>query len=174
MNYLMKTTAICVLTTLSITSYAQSVSVAINKETANKTKILNINEKKQARANGYEDEAMNFVFDNKEIIMKDINSDGIQDAIALLSYCEEASCHATTKSVDLVIFKGIGKNKFTKLGSASLGLKAKIKNINKGIINVVSYEYGDEDPGCCPSKQSSKSYKITNGKLIKVKQLRML
>lgn len=169
MNYLMKTTAICVLTTLSITSYAQSVSVAINKETANKTKILNINEKKQARANGYEDEAMNFVFDNKEIIIKDINSDGIQDAIALLSYCEETSCHATTKSVDLVVFKGIGKNQFTKLGSASLGLNAKIKNINKGVINLISYDYGDEDPGCCPSKQSSKSYKITNGKLMKVK-----
>ena len=163
----MKTTAICVLTTLSITSYAQSVSVAINKETANKTKILNINEKKQARANGYEDEAMNFVFDNKEIIMKDINSDGIQDAIALLSYCEEASCHATTKSVDLVVFKGLGKNQFAKLGSASLESNAKIKSINKGIIKVVSYSFGDTDPGCCPSKESLRSYKIKNGKLVK-------
>ena len=171
MNYLIKITAACLLTTLSVTSYAQSLNTAIKKEVASGVKLLNLESKKYfvRDADYLEDEAMKFDLDNKEVIMKDVNSDGIQDAIALLYYCEETNCHATTKSVDLVIFKGIGKNKFTKLGSASLGLKAKIKNINKGIINVVSYEYGDEDPGCCPSKQSSKSYKITNGKLIKVK-----
>ncbi|MDE4455274.1 hypothetical protein [Psychrobacter sp. DAB_AL62B] len=169
MNYLMKITAICLLTTLSIASYAQSINVAINKEVAKNIKLLNIDEKKEARKNGYEDEAMNFVFDRKEVVMKDLNFDGIQDAIALIYYCEETSCHATTKSVNLVVFKGLGKNQFTKLGSAFLGLNAKIKNINKGVINVISYDYGDEDPECCPSKQSLKSYKITNGKLVKAK-----
>ena len=169
MNYLIKITAACLLTTLSVTSYAQSINAAINKETTNNIKILNINDKKLARDNGYEDSAMKFDLDNKEVIMKDVNSDGIQDAIALLYYCEETNCHATTKSVDLVVFKGLGKNQFTKLGSASLGANAKIKSIDKGIIKVISYSFGNDDPGCCPSKESPKSYKVKNGKLVKAK-----
>lgn len=169
MNYLIKVTAACLLTTLSITSYAESLNAAINKETASSVKLLNLESKKYfvRDANYLEDEAMKFYLDNKEVIMKDVNSDGIQDAIALLYYCEETNCHATTKSVDLVVFKGLGKNQFTKLGSASLESNAKFKSVNKGVIKVISYSFGDTDPGCCPSKESLRSYKIKNGKLVK-------
>ena len=169
MSYLIKITAACLLTTLSVTSYAQSLNAAINKEAASGVKLLNLESKKYfvRDADYLEDEAMKFDLDNKEVIMKDVNSDGIQDAIALLYYCEETNCHATTKSVDLVVFKGLGKNQFAKLGSASLESNAKIKSINKGIIKVVSYSFGDTDPGCCPSKESLRYYKIKNGKLVK-------
>lgn len=169
MNYLIKVIAACLLTTLSITSYGQSLNAAINKETASGVKLLNLESKKYyvKDADYLEDEPMKFDLDNKEIIMKDINSDGIQDAITLLYYCEEKNCHATTKSVDLVVFKGLGKNQFTKLGSASLESNAKIKSVDKGVIKVISYSFGNTDPGCCPSKESLRSYKVKNGKLVK-------
>ena len=170
MSYLTKATAICLFTTLSITSYAQSIESAIKKEVASKVNILNVNERKITLDAGYaQDEAFKYDTEGQKIVMKDINSDGIKDAIVLLYYCEKTNCHMTTKSVDLVVFKGLGKNQFTKLGSASLGLKAKINSINNGVINVVSYDYGKTDPGCCPEKETKKSYKIKNGKLAKIK-----
>ena len=171
MNYLIKITAACRLTTLSVTSYAQSLNAAIKKEAASGVKLLNLESKKYfvRDANYLEDEAMTYTFDNQKIVMKDVNSDGIQDAVALLYYCEDTNCHATTKSVDLVVFKGLGKNQFTKLGSIPLEFNAKIKSVNKGVIKVVSYSFKDDDPGCCPSKESPRSYKVKNGKLVKAK-----
>lgn len=171
MNYLIKVTAACLLTTLSVTSYAQSLNTAIKKEVTSGVKLLNLESKKYfVRDADYpEDGAMRFALLNQKIVMKDVNSDGIQDAIALLYYCEETSCHGTTKSAELVVFKGLGKNQFTKLGSASLGVSAEIKNIKNGVISVTSYGYGDDDPSCCPTDKITLSYKIKNGKLVKAK-----
>ena len=170
MNYLVKATAICLLTTLSITSYAQSIESAIKKEVASKVNILNVNERKITLDAGYaQDEAYKYDTEGQKIVMKDINSDGIKDAIVLLYYCEKTNCHMTTKSVDLVVFKGLGKNQFTKLGSASFEVKAKINGINNGVIGITSYNFGENDPHCCPEEETKESYKIKNGKLIKIK-----
>lgn len=100
--------------------------------------------------------------------MKDVNADGIQDAVVLLYYCEKTNCHPTTVSVDLVVFKGLGKNQFTKLGAAPLGATAKINSINNGVINVTSYRYRESDAGCCPTDKAITSYKIKNNKLVKL------
>ena len=171
MNYLIKITAACLLTTLSVTSYAQSLNTAIKKEVASGVKLLNLESKKYFVGDSYypEDEAMTYAFNNQKIVMKDVNYDGIQDAVALLYYCEETSCHGTTKSAELVVFKGLEKNQFTKVGSASLGVSAEIKNKKNEVISVTSYGYADDDPFCCPTDKITLSYKMKNGKLIKAK-----
>lgn len=170
MNYLIKAAALCLLTTLSITSYAQTLKAAISSETTSNVKFLNLeSEKYFIHDSEYlENEAMRFTFDNQSMVMKDVNSDGILDAVTLLYYCEETNCHATTKSVDLVVFKGLGKNQFTKLGSASLGVAAKIKSVDNGVISITSYAYGEDDPSCCPTDELTMSYKIKNKKLVKI------
>lgn len=170
MNYLIKITAACLLTTLTITSYAQTIKAAVSSETANNVRFLNLESKKYfvPDADYPEDAAMRFDFATESIVMKDIDSDRVQDAVALLYYCEETNCHTTTRSVDLVVFKGLGKNQFTKLGSVPLGIDAKIKSINNGIIKVTSYGYGEDDPSCCPTDTSIMSYKIKNKKLVKI------
>ena len=115
-----------------------------------------------------DNEPMVFDFNDQNIVMKDINADGINDAIALLFYCEKTSCHGTTHSSDLVVFKGLGKNQFKRLGSVPLGVNAKINNVNKGVINLTSYEYGDDDPGCCATKETKRNFKIKNNQLVEV------
>lgn len=169
MKYLIKITTACLLTTLSITSYGQTIKAAISNETASNVKFLNLESKKYFVPDaGYpEDAAMRFDFATQSVVMKDINSDGVKDAVALLYYCEETNCHTTTRSVDLVVFKGLGKNQFTKLGSVPLGVDAKIKSINNGVIKVTSYGYGEDDPSCCPTDTITMSYKIKNKKLVK-------
>lgn len=169
MNYLINITAACLLTILSVTSYAESLNTAIKKEVASGVNLLNLESKKYFVRDPYypEDEAMTYAFNTQKIVMKDVNSDGIQDAVALLYYCEDTNCHTTTKSAELVVFKGLGKNQFTKIGSAFLGISAEIKNIKNGVISVTSYGYGDNDPSCCPTDKITLSYKIKNGKLVK-------
>lgn len=46
MSYLIKITAACLLTSISITSYAQILETAINTEVANNVKFLNLESKK--------------------------------------------------------------------------------------------------------------------------------
>ena len=170
MNYLIKLTAACLFTTLSITSYAQTVTTAINNEVTNNVEFLNLQSEKYfvPSVDYAEDEALKYAFHNQKTIMKDVNADGIQDAVVLLYYCEKTNCHPTTVSIDLVVFKGLGKNKFTKLGAAPLGAAAKINSINNGVINVTSYRYGENDAGCCPTDKVTNSYKIKNKKLVKI------
>ena len=170
MNYLIRATALCLLTSLSITSYAQTLKAAISNETASSVKFLNMESDKYFvhDAEYPESEAMRFAFDNQKTIMKDVDFDGIQDAVSLMYYCEETNCHPTTKSVDLVIFKGLGKNKFTKLGAAPLSVSAKINKIKNGVIYVNLYSYGENDPSCCPTDESTMLYKIKNRKLVKI------
>lgn len=170
MNYLIKLTAACLLTTLSITSYAQAVKTAINSEVTTNINFLNLeSEKHFVPSEDYtEEEALKFAFNNQKTVMKDVDADGIQDAVVLLYYCEKTNCHPTTVSVDLVVFKGMGKSQFTKLGAAPLGASAKINSINKGVINITSYSYGENDAGCCPTDKTTTSYKIKNKKLVKV------
>ena len=170
MNYLFKLTAACLFIILSITSYAQTVKTAINSEVTNNVKFLNLESEKYfvPSADYTEDEALKYVFHNQKTVMKDINVDGIQDAIVLLYYCEKTNCHPTTVSVDLVVFKGLGKNQFTKLGAAPLGASAQINNINNEVINITSYSYGENDAGCCPTDKATTSYKIKNKKLVKI------
>lgn len=170
MNYFIKIITAIVFATLSINTYAQTIKTAINSEAANNVKFLNMESKKYFvhDAEYPEFEAMGFTFDNQKTIMKDVDFDGTQDAVSLLYYCEETNCHPTTKSVDLVVFKGLGKNKFTKLGSASLGVNAKINNIKNGVISITSYGYGESDPSCCPTDESKMLYKIKNKKLVKL------
>lgn len=170
MKYLIKITAVCLLTTLSMASYAQTIKTAISSEAASSVKFLNLQSKKYFVPDSEypEDTAMRFDFATQSVVMKDIDSDGIQDAVALLYYCEETNCHTTTRSVDLVVFKGLGKNQFTKLGSAPLGIDANIKSINNGVIKVTSYGYGEDDPSCCPTDEITMSYKIKNKKLVNI------
>lgn len=170
MNSLIKLTAVCLFTTLSITSYAQTVTTAINNEVTNNVKFLNLQSEKYfvPSADYAEDETLKYDFDNQKTIMKDVNADGIQDAVVLLYYCEKTNCHPTTVSIDLVVFKGLGKNQFTKLGAAPLGAIAKINSINNGVINITSYRYGENDAGCCPTDKATTSYKIKNNKLVKI------
>lgn len=170
MNYLIKVTAACLFTTLSITSYAQTVKTAINSEVTNNVKFLNLESEKYfvPSADYTEDEALKYAFHDQKTIMKDVNADGIQDAVVLLYYCEKTNCHPTTVSIDLVVFKGLGNNQFTKLGAAPLGATAKINSINNGVINVTSYRYGESDAGCCPTDKATTSYKIKNNKLVKI------
>lgn len=170
MHYLTKVAALCLLTTLSITSYAQTLKAAMSNETTSNVKFLNLESEKYfvPDAEYPEDAAMRFDFAAQSVVMKDVDSDGVQDAVALLYYCEETNCHATTRSVDLVVFKGLGKNQFTKLGSIPLGVDAKIKSISKGVIKVTSYGYGEDDPSCCPTDELAMSYKIKNKKLVKL------
>lgn len=172
MNFLLKVTASVLLTaTFSISVQAQTLKSAISQEVANNVKFLNLeSEKAFIQDSEYLDyEPMQFSLLNQRIaVMKDVNTDGINDAIVLLSYCEKTSCHPTTNSTDLVVLKGLGKNQFKRLGSASLGVNAKINNVNKGIINLTSYEYGDDDPGCCATKETKRNFKIKNSQLVEV------
>ncbi|WP_352339598.1 hypothetical protein [Psychrobacter sp. 16-MNA-CIBAN-0192] len=123
---------------MSVTSYAQSIKTAINQEMTSNVKFLNLESEKYFiyDAEYLDSEAMKFAHNGEDIMMKDVNSDGVKDAIVLIYYCEETSCHTTTHSTDLVIFKGLRNNQFVKLGAASLGVNAKIESVNNGIINV--------------------------------------
>ena len=176
MSYLVKITAACLLTSISITSYAQILETAINTEVANNVKFLNLESKKYfvSDADYPDNEPMIFSSNGQKTIMQDVNSDGVKDAVMIFYYCEETNCHATTKSTDLVVFKGLGKGQFTKLGSAPLGLDAKIRHIKNGVINITSYEYGEFDPGCCPSEETSISYKIQKNKLVEINQMKRI
>lgn len=169
-NNLIKIIAACLLTSLSVTSYAQSIKTAISQEMTSNVKFLNLESEKYFvhDAEYLDGEPMKFAHNGEDIMMKDITSDGIKDAVVLLFYCEETSCHTTTHSTDLVIFKGLRNNQFVKLGAASLGVNAKIESVNNGIINVTSYGYGEDDPGCCPTEEVSRSFKIKNDKLAEI------
>lgn len=174
MNYIVKISALCLFTLFSITSYAQTIKTAINDELASNIKFLNLESAKNFvyDADYPDNEPMKFTSNGQETIMRDINSDGIKDAIMLFYYCEETNCHATTKTVDLVVFKGLGNSQFTRLGSAFVGLNAKIKSVNNGIINVIEYSYGEDDPSCCPSEEFEISYKVKENKLVEIDQMK--
>lgn len=176
MNRLTKTISACLLASLSITSYAQTIKTAINDEVTSNVKFLNSESEKYFvyDADYPDNKPMAFSSNGQKTIMQDIDSDGIKDAIILFYYCEKVNCHATTKSVDLVVFKGAGKGQFTKTGSASIGLDAKIKSVKNGVINVTSYDYGESDPGCCPSDESTISYKVQNNKLVEINQMKRI
>lgn len=170
MSYLIKMTALGLLMTLSVTSYAQTLKSAVNSEALSKAKILNAETEKGNKKifDDMQDDAYKYKLTYQDITMKDVDADGIKDAVTLLYYCEITNCHPTTRTVDLVVFKGNKKNQFTKLGSAPLGVHGKLKDINNGIINVSAFYYKAEDASCCPSSEYSRSYAIKNNKLFKV------
>ncbi len=170
MSSLTKIAVTCLLTTLSITSYAQTIKSAVNSEAARKVKILNSESERDFKPDPdyLADSAYKYTLTYQDTVMKDVDSDGIKDAVVLLYYCEATNCHPTTRTADLVVFKEHKKNQFIKVDSAPLGVHGKIKSINNGIINVSAFYYRADDASCCPSNEILRSYKIRNKKMSKV------
>ncbi len=171
MNHLIKIAAAGLLTTLSMASYAQTLKSAVDSEAVSRVKALNIQSEKESKQEPsyVEGGAYKYTFTYQDITMQDVDSDGIKDAVAMLYYCEFTNCHPTTRKADLVVFKGLKNNQFTKLGTAPLGSHGKLKSVNKGVMNVTISSYAQGDASCCPSKDSTRSYKIKKKKLVKVK-----
>ena len=170
MNYLIKMTPVCLLTTLSMTSYAQTIKSAINSEAASRVKVLNLESEEQSKQglNYVKGGAYKYTLTYQDITMKDVDGDGVKDAVAMLYYCEYTNCHPTTRIADLVVFKGAKKNQFTKIDTMPLGSHGKIKSINKGLIKTTIQSYAAGDASCCPSIEDSRSYKVKNKKLYRV------
>lgn len=171
MNYLVKTAAVCLLTTLSLPSYAQTIKSAINSEAASRVKILNMESEQEFKDDPYyvAGGAYKYTLTYQDITIKDVDADGVKDAVAMLYYCEYTNCHPTTRIADLVVFKGGKKNQFTKMDTIPLGSHGKIKSIDNGLIKVTIQSYQAGDASCCPSNETSKSYKVKKNKLVEVK-----
>ena len=133
MSYLYKSTALCLLTTLSMTSYAQTIKSAVDSEAASRVKILNMESETDSKQepNYVEGGAYRYMLTYQDMTMKDVDSDGIKDAVAMLYYCEFTNCHPTTRIADLVVFKGLKRNQFAKMDWMPLGSHGKIKSINR-------------------------------------------
>ena len=173
MKNLIRATTLFLLTTLSVASYAQTIEAAISSEAASNIKFLNLeSEKYYINDSEYLDSNhFRYALTGHNKILKDVDSDGVKDFVTLLYYCEKVNCHLTTRSADLVVFKGLGKNQFTKLASVSLasfGVLAKINSVNNGIISITSSGYGENDPSCCPTDETTTFYKIKNKKLVRI------
>lgn len=104
----------------------------------------------------------------QNVFTEDINGDGLSDIVLKILNCEKEQCHISTRSYSMDIFLNKG-NTYQHAVSESLGgFSVEITSIKNGIIKVESLDYADSDPTCCPSLISSKSYKLSNDKLMQV------
>lgn len=115
------------------------------------------------------DQDYKYKSDYKEIKYSDIDKDGDQDAVVLLSFRESETGHVTTVSYKTVVFSNTnGQFDFTTdLQSEGLVDSWSVKD-NTILISTVTWS--TDDPSCCPSIKTKLAYTLQGNRLERVKR----
>ncbi len=157
------------LSLISISVNANNLNQLINVHS--KQTILSLNKESARQSyNDDSDSAYRYKMVSKIIKPADLNKDGINDQIVLMNYCERSNCHPTTSSTEIAVFIGTKSGNYKYSDSISFNIGANITSIQpNGRINLIVDGYGDNDPSCCPSAKSKRSYTFNQGKLVRLK-----
>lgn len=107
--------------------------------------------------------------DSKKVIKKDIDGDQIADYVVMFSFCEKHNCHITTSFSSIVVFKGFKNNQVRQIDEVDASYLPSFKVLPNNTIEITDYGYGEDDPSCCPDDISKRTYKLSNGILMRVK-----
>ncbi|WP_461343604.1 hypothetical protein [Brevundimonas sp. GN22] len=110
-------------------------------------------------------EAYKHQVDQIEIYRRDLDGNGISDAVAVIYACEEQNCHSTTRSTHIGLLYA-NANSFEVAHFERYDLRAKIVDLwgADGLV-VEAKDYGPNDPSCCPSLVKRSVIKLPTAQL---------
>lgn len=140
-----------------------SLESLIKNRVTKELALINAKERKQSG-----DGAFQFQLSSQDVQEYDLNSDGHGDYIASLTYCEEYACHGTTTSSEAVVIMHDPRNGYEVIGAIALGIEGTVTVGSDGLISATEIHYGEDDPGCCPSKEIKHTYRVIGSNLSKI------
>ena len=117
----------------------------------------------------YPDPSFSASIDKNNIIFGDFSGDGVNDAVII----EGEQYGGTGYFMNLVALKNVGGHPIVS-GVESLGDRQVIKSlkIQNKIITIDYLTQGENDGMCCASEPVHATYKVDNGKLIKISEIK--
>ncbi len=86
---------------------------------------------------------------DSKIIAQDMDDDNDQDAVFVVTICEQDSCHKTSQLNAVALFEN-KEDAYSLNWYKSVDFDPVIEKISGAEVTIKSLIYGDNDPQCCP------------------------